>query len=203
MILELGIAIAICILSYFIGCFSTARLLARSFRHLNVYKVGTGLADIPNIFSNISKTLGISAGVIDTGKMFIYISLIKIITSLFSLEIIGSNEIIFIFGFFMLAGHCLPLTHNFKGGRGIFTYTGLILVFIPWIMLGILVVALLLLLIFKQFRFAQYIIVLGPPVFCFFLPNSIIADDLVLLMTITAILMGILNFLVSKRLGEI
>lgn len=51
--------IAVSLLSYGLGCFSTARMPAKSFVKLNIYKVGTGYADTENIYCHISKTLGI------------------------------------------------------------------------------------------------------------------------------------------------
>jgi glycerol-3-phosphate acyltransferase PlsY len=47
------------------GGFSTARILAKSVRSLNIYKVGTGLADTENIFQNVSRPMGILVGLID------------------------------------------------------------------------------------------------------------------------------------------
>ena len=211
MIMRILVVIGICILSYFLGCFSTARVLAKSFKHLNVYKIGSGLADITNIYNNISKTLGIFAGILDIAKMFVYIKILEYLFSIpfsqtgfsvfhfFTFNNLSNEILLFTFGFFLLAGHCLPITHGFKGGRGIFTYSGLMFVFIPYQMLGILIFAGLLVIFFRQFRFAQFMIVLLPPILCYFLG---IESKLVTLMTFTAVLMGFLNFLVSKRLGE-
>ena len=197
---EIVFATIICLISYFLGCFSTARLLAKSFRHLNVYKVGTGLADISNIYANISKPLGICAAILDTGKMYIYLQILKYLIALFGFYQTSSDIMLFIFGFFLIVGHCLPLTHNFKGGRGIFIYVGLMLVFIPYLMLGILVVGGILAAFFKQVRFVQYMFVLLPPILCLVLTG--ISRELVILMSITAFLMGLLNIILSKRLGE-
>ena len=45
------------VLSYLLGCFSTAKLFAKSYKSINVYKVGTGHPDTQNIYNNIDKTL--------------------------------------------------------------------------------------------------------------------------------------------------
>ena len=198
--LQLFIITSICILSYFFGCYSTARLLAKSFRHLNILKVGTGLADISNIYHNISKQLGFFAAILDITKIYIFLTLLKYLLLYTMFESASTVEILtFMFGFFMILGHCMPVTNSFKGGRGIFTYVGLMLVFIPYYMLAILGFALLIFIFFKQFRFIQYMIVLLPPIVSFFVADK----QLVILMSITAVLMGILNFFVSKRYGEI
>lgn len=190
------------ILSYGLGCFSTARLLAKSFKNLNIYKVGTGYADTENIYSNISKLLGILAGAIDILKVLLYLILLAYIHSYlnFSENILTRDITLFIFGFFMILGHTLPITHGFKGGRGIFNYSGLILFFAPIPMISVLALSFILILFFKQIRFSNFIIVLLPPIIAFFCNLS---HSVLVMMAITAIIMGILNLIVSKQLGEI
>ena len=192
------------VLSYLIGCFSTAKLIAKSYKSINVYKVGTGHPDTQNIFSNIDKTLGIFTGIVDFGKMFFYIVLLDFLLNYHPIiDIIGdigTNNHLLILGFFMVIGHCLPVTHHFKGGRGLFTYIGFVLYFAPYPMMIIAVLAIILVMVFKQIRFAQYMVVMLPPFVNFFFE-----DDSALLakIFIAALLMGIVNFIVSKKLGEI
>ena len=192
------------ILSYLLGCFSTAKLLAKSYKSINVYKVGTGLPDTQNIFNNIDKTLGIFTGIVDFGKMYFYIVLLSYLLNYLPITDvignIGTNNHLLALGFFMVIGHCLPVIHRFKGGRGFFTYIGFILYFAPYPMIIIAVLAIILVMVFKQIRFAQYMVVMLPPFVNFFFE-----DDSALLakMFIAALLMGIINFIVSKKLGEI
>jgi glycerol-3-phosphate acyltransferase PlsY len=197
--LEVLIIIAICILSYFVGCLSTARIVAKGFKNLNIYKIGSGLADSENIYSNVSKTWGVLTAIIDAGKMYVYLQILTLF-SLSSFPHIADHIVLFVFGFFMIAGHCLPVTNKFKGGRGIFTYIGLMLVVIPITMLSIVFVAALIVIIFKQIRFVQFMIVLSPPIVCYFIPDF--SNKLGIMIAITAFLMGLLNFILSKRLGE-
>ena len=198
--INVAIGIGICIVSYFLGCFSSARVLAKSFRNLNIYKVGTGLADTNNIYTNISKPLGILATVLDMAKMILFVILLKYLLVKIGYIRLSTDTALFVFGFFLIAGHCLPATHKFKGGRGINPYIGLMLFYIPYIMGIIFVLAFLIGYIFKQVRFAQYLVVLLPPLVCIFIPD--ITMELNSLMVVAALLMGIFNFIVSKRLGE-
>lgn len=190
------------VLSYFVGCFSTARIVAKTFRSMNIYKVGTGYADTENIFSNISKPLGIMVGAIDIVKVYAYLWVLSHLHNYlqFSDKVLTHDITLFIFGFFMIFGHTMPVTHGFKGGRGIFNYTGLMLYFIPIPMISILVLSFILIMAFKQIRFSNFIIVLLPPLIAFFGNTE---HYLMVMMVIIAILMGILNFIVSKRLGEL
>lgn len=195
------IYIILSLLSYAIGCWSTARLIAKGFRSLNVYKVGTGHPDTQNIYTNIDRSLGLFSGFVDFSKIYIYLFIIKIGLSLFPVtQKLTIDVSLMGLGFMMLVGHCLPVTHKFKGGRGIFTYMGLVMFFSPYPMLISGLLGFLIFLIFEQHRFVQYLLVLLPP----FL-NLIFSDDgaFISMMFVLAILMGIINFFVSKKRGEL
>ncbi|MDY6915383.1 MAG: glycerol-3-phosphate acyltransferase [Candidatus Cloacimonadota bacterium] len=193
------IFIFLLILSYFLGCLSTSRLIAKSFRSLNIYKIGSGHPDTQNIYNNISKLLGIFAGIVDFSKIYIYLFLLDKILGRFYGSLANQNYLL-ILGFVMIIGHCLPVTHYFKGGRGIFTYMGFMAFFAPYPLIIVSILALVVVLFFNQIRFAQYMIVLLPPFVSFFFQSSI---EFLGKLFIAAILMGIINIVVSKRLGEI
>ncbi len=195
-------AIAVSIISYFVGCYSTARLIAKNFKSLNIYKVGNGNPDTENIYNNISAPLGVFAGAVDIAKVYFYLMILKMIQTTFGYQTDPStfNLLLYTFGFFLLLGHCLPITHSFKGGRGLFNYTGIMLFFIPIPMIIVFILSLVLVFVFKQVRFSNYFMVLFPPILGFFWG---IPRELNLMMAIAAMFMGVLNFIVSKKLGEI
>ncbi len=192
------------IISYLLGCLSTAKILAKTYKSMNVYKVGSGHPDTQNIYNNIDKTLGIFTGIVDFGKMYFYIVLLSFLLNYPPITDIigniGTNNHLLILGFFMVVGHCLPVTHRFKGGRGLFTYIGFILYFAPYPMMIIIVLAIILVTVFKQMRFAQFMVVMLPPFVNFFFEDD---SSFLAKMFIAALLMGITNFVVSKKLGEI
>lgn len=201
------IMIFLVLFSYTLGCFSTAKILAKSYKNINIYKIGTGHPDTLNIFNNIDKALGIFTGILDIGKIFFYLAFIKVI--LFSGEVtnmipglseLNSQNHLLVIGFSMIVGHCLPITHKFKGGRGIFIYIGFILFFAPWSTLIVGTLALILVVFFNQIRFSQYMVVMLTPFVNFFFAGG---RDFLAKMFLAAILMGIMNYFVSKRLGEI
>lgn len=210
------ILVLIVIAAYFYGCFSTARILTKTFRSLNIYKVGTGLADTENIYTHVSRPMGVLVGALDIMKALLFLLVVELLTKLLDThsplsgaELLYHRNVMLLYGLAMLVGHCLPLTNRFKGGRGIFTYTGYLLYFAPWPMLISLTVAWLIVVLWKQIRFAQYVIVILPVllshVFYAFLPQF--REDLprffVAIVWGIAILMGALNFAVSKKLGEL
>ncbi|MGI6198106.1 MAG: glycerol-3-phosphate acyltransferase [Candidatus Cloacimonadaceae bacterium] len=210
------IAFGVFVLAYLYGCFSTARLVAKSFRSLNIYKVGTGLADTENIFSNISRPLGVLVGALDAAKAYLFLVIVKFLLDLLAstgwipgVEAIAKPNFLLLYGLGVLLGHCLPITHRFKGGRGIFTYAGFMFFFAPWPMIITLLVALVLVTKFKQVRFAQYMIVILPVIFevllYSFVSNYRRAQPPYFLgmMLGVALFMGVLNFFVSKKLDEL
>ena len=189
------------IVSYAIGCFSTARLIARHFKQLNIYKVGTGHPDTENIYQNVSKTIGIMVGAVDVGKIYVYLLILQAIFTRLQPEVVEHSTLLMVYGFAMIVGHCFPITNHFKGGRGLFSYIGFASFFVFQPMLIIVVIAILVIAFFKQIRFAQYMIVLLPPFVIYLFPGSYRVFFARLLLF--SILMGIMNYFVSKRLGEI
>lgn len=188
------------LVSYAIGCFSTARVIARHFKQLKICKVGTGHPDTENIYLNVSKVLGIMVGAVDMGKIYIYLLFLEAIFAKFQPEVVEHSSLLMVYGFALIVGHCFPVTNNFKGGRGLFTYIGFASYFVLQPMLIVVLLALIIIVIFKQIRFAQYLIVLLPPILSYlfvdlrhFFPRLVMYS----------ILMGVMNFFVSKRLGEI
>lgn len=210
------IIILITVLSYLVGGFSTARILVKSVRSLNIYKIGTGLADTENIYQNVSKPMGFLVGLIDASKSYLYLMLVSFVLQFLDRASLGGTDlgpvhqggIMMLYAAALLIGHCLPLTNKLRGGRGIFTYLGIMayFAFLPALLTAML--AWLLVWIWKQIRFAQYTIVILPMiltvVFSSYFPRfqSTLGAHLVPQMIGLILLMGILNFIVSKKLGE-
>ncbi len=213
--MSFAIFAVILILSYLYGCLSTARIISKSSRSLNIYKVGTGLADTENIYSNISKPMGVLVGALDAAKAYVFLLVVEMLLSLLDrsgavsgVSALYLHNVMLLYGLGMLVGHCLPYTNHFRGGRGIFTYMGFIAYFAFYPMLITSVIAWILVVRFKQIRFAPYLIVILPvilfQVFYSLLPSfrSELPPYFVPIMLGVALLMGILNIIVSKNLGE-
>ncbi len=202
------IIIGVCLLSYLFGCASTSRFIARTYRNLNLDRIGSGLADTENIYTNVSKILGILVGAIDVAKTYVFLLVLKFALGFIAEPLTQTNDMV-LFGIFVLIGHCLPLTHHLRGGRGIFTYIGLV-AFFAWLPMTLSVLgAFIVIFGFKQIRFGQYMIVILPAFVNLsirqFIPHT--SEALTSIPTfplvIAALIMGSLNILVSKRLGEI
>lgn len=188
--------IVLVIIAYILGSFSFGKLFAKWGRKINIYKVGDGTPDASNIYINISKWLGILVGILDFARAYLILYLADI------LFLEGNPVALLLVGMAVVIGSCFPFIYGFRGGRGVLAYTGFLFYFAP---LPALIVSILLLMIFifaRQIRFIQYMIVILVPIiaFIFTATNRI---DHPLYLVFTSILMGILNFLVSKRYREI
>jgi len=210
------LAFGIVIVAYMYGCFSTARIVAKSFRSLDIYKVGTGLADTENIYAHISKPLGVLVGALDVAKAYLFLKVAQLLLILLDgtglipgVDLIYAPNYMLVYGLGMLVGHCLPVTHRWKGGRGIFTYTGFMAYFAFYPMMITMVIAWILIAFYRQIRFAQYLIVILPvilaQVFYSFIPmfRKELPPYFLGMMLGVALFMGVLNFVVSKKLGEL
>lgn len=210
------IAILIFLSAYLYGGFSTARMIAKYFRSLNIYKIGTGLADTENIYTNISRSMGVLAGALDVVKAYFFLQVVNLglnflqpYCALAGFEHLNSPSLLLVYGLGMLIGHCLPWQNNFRGGRGIFTYMGFFAYFAFWPIFITAILAWIVVIKFRQIRFAQYMIVILPVVLFqilyYIIPHyrKALPPFFVAIMLGNALLMGLLNIIVSKRLGEI
>jgi glycerol-3-phosphate acyltransferase PlsY len=197
------IIILLAAISYAIGCFSTARLIAKNFKQLNIFKIGTGHPDTENIYQNVSKTLGILVGFVDMSKIYVFLQILKLTFNTLEINVVSDVHLM-IYGFSMILGHSLPITNNFKGGRGLFSFIGFASFFVFKPMLVVVALALVVVVVFKQIRFAQYMIVLLPPIVTYFFNIFTHSyQGLPSVLFIFSVLMGVVNFFVSKNLGEI
>ncbi|MBI9031124.1 glycerol-3-phosphate acyltransferase [bacterium] len=202
---SLVIPISVCILAYFCGLFSTARVLAKTFKYLNITKVGTGHADTKNIYSNVSKAMGVVVGLVDIVKIYLFLYIIK-----YFFEVIikqadfASENHLFIYGFFLILGHCFPFYNKFKGGRGIFTFAGYLGFFAPQTMLIVGFISTVIALGFGQYRAAKYFLV-GAPVIASLMISTITRQpsSLTAKILMASLLMIIVNFIVSRKRNEI
>ena len=71
--LSIIIFVILAVISYCLGCLSTAKFIMKSYKSINIYKIGSGHPDTLNIYNNIDKSLGIFVGIVDFGKVFFYL----------------------------------------------------------------------------------------------------------------------------------
>ncbi len=117
----LGLTAAI--VSYLVGSFPTAYVIGKHFRNVNISSNGTGNIGAMNAYEVTgSRIIGISVGTIDAAKGFLATLLFERNFGL----LIGLTAALF-----AVLGHNYSLFMKFKGGRGLATAAGSLLVLQP------------------------------------------------------------------------
>ncbi len=112
----------IAIISYFIGSIPFSFLIPKYIGQVDIRKVGSGNTGT----TNVVRTLGLKVGVL----AFIGDFLKGVLPTLIGLMTLGTKGAI-IGGGLAVLGHCYPVWLKFKGGKGIATSAGVLVVLTP------------------------------------------------------------------------
>ncbi len=114
----------ILLISYFIGNISFAYILGKIFAKKDVRDYGSGNAGTTNAMRTFGKKIGILVFIGDVlkGAVSVYIG-----------KKIGGLEGAYIAGAFVIIGHNWPVLLNFKGGKGVATTIGVMLIISPYL----------------------------------------------------------------------
>ncbi len=119
----------IIIISYLIGSIQSGILIGKIIYKTDVRQFGSKSSGATNIQRTIGLKPGIFVLILDIFKGFLPILFIEIFTEE---NIFGVMSCIF-----LVLGHCYPVFHKFKGGKGVATGFGSVVVLLPYIALGI------------------------------------------------------------------
>ncbi len=120
--------------AYLIGSVSFAVIVSRIGAQDDVRRRGSGNAGMTNILRNYGKKLATLTALGDFGKGIVAVALGR---GLFAIADITAFDGGYIAGLFVILGHLFPLYFSFKGGKGVLTSLGVILMlnFIVFLML--------------------------------------------------------------------
>ena len=107
------------LISYLIGSFSPAFFIGKIFMKIDIREFGSGNAGATNAIRVMGKKLGIATFILDVFK--------GILAVLISRAILGYDGG-YIGGIFAVIGHNWPILIGFKGGKGVATSLGVILI---------------------------------------------------------------------------
>ncbi|NLN49007.1 MAG: glycerol-3-phosphate 1-O-acyltransferase PlsY [Clostridiales bacterium] len=145
--------VLIIILSYILGNFSTAYLIAKLYAGIDIRNYGSGNAGATNALRTLGKKAGIAALFGDILKGALAVILGKYVA--------GENGQI-LAGLFVVIGHNWPAFLNFRGGKGVATTIGVMAAINPVIVAGIVPTGIVLIAITKYVSLAS---ILGMTVF--------------------------------------
>lgn len=113
------------IISYLIGSIPTAYILMKKIKNIDITKVGSGNPGATNVFRTGSRVLGIITFLIDFTKGVIPTMITKIYLSSFN------SYLLPIVMLSVVVGHATSIFLRFRGGKGVATGSGALLVVSP------------------------------------------------------------------------
>jgi len=134
------------ILAYLLGSVSGSLLLGK-LKNVDIRSVGSGNAGGTNAFRTQGLTFAIGVLMIDMGKGFLAAWWIPGLGAGSTSAVIGTSELMMVCGFAAVLGHCFPIWHGFRGGKGAATAVGALIIIEPWLLLPLLITWLLTLVI--------------------------------------------------------
>jgi len=155
----------IIIISYLIGSIQSGILIGKIIYKTDVRQFGSKSSGATNIQRTIGLKPGIFVLVLDIFKGFLPILFIEIFTEE---NIFGVMSCIF-----LVLGHCYPVFHKFKGGKGVATYVGILFCINIYLAVIFIIVWFVVFVISKYSSLASMIASLFVPLSSYFLFNDI------------------------------
>ncbi|MFC1871130.1 glycerol-3-phosphate 1-O-acyltransferase PlsY [Chloroflexota bacterium] len=160
--------IILLLIAYLLGSVPAAYLATRWSRGIDIRQYGSGNVGASNVLRFTSKRVGIPVIVFDIGKGMAAVWAAQFVG-------LGSLQQVLI-GLAVISGHNWPVFLRFKGGRGILTTLGVILMLAPWLALIMAIIA---------FSFAPFhqlapgvlLAMLSAPVLAWFLSPPLVSAD--------------------------
>lgn len=132
-------AAIVALAAYLIGSVSFAVIVSRVGAQDDVRRHGSGNAGMTNILRNYGKKMAAFTALGDFGKGIVAVAVGRMIFTLAGITVLDGG---YIAGFFVVLGHLFPLYFGFKGGKGVLTSLGVVLM-LNWVVFALLVVLLL------------------------------------------------------------
>lgn len=170
--------IIIIILSYCIGSFSSAYIIGRLFKKIDIRDFGSGNVGATNALRVMGTKLGILTFIIDIFKGMFAVYLGKLI--------LGDNGAV-IGGICAVIGHNWPVFIKFKGGKGVATSLGALFMLNGPIMFIPLALAVVAVLISRYVSLASMVFLVTAPII-YFLLGKPFKEEYLLLSIVFAIL---------------
>ena len=105
------------IYSYFLGSIPFGLIITKIFLKQDIRKLGSGNIGTTNVLRTGKKSLAIATLLFDALKG--YLSVI--------ISLIYFNDLVFLSALICFIGHIFPIWLNFKGGKGVAVYLGIIM----------------------------------------------------------------------------
>ena len=126
------------ILSYLLGSISGSLLIGK-LKKIDIRSQGSGNAGGTNAFRTQGLVFALAVVFIDIGKGFMAAWLIPAIDIGGGAAVLNPILLVMACGLAAVVGHCFPIWHGFRGGKGAATAVGAIIVIEPWLLLPLII----------------------------------------------------------------
>lgn len=123
------------VIAYALGSVSGSLLLGK-LRHIDIRTVGSGNAGGTNALRSVGKKFALAVALFDVAKGAIAAGVIPWIPIPGLENSISTHALAACCGFAAVLGHCYPVWHGFRGGKGASTVVGVLAVLQPWALAG-------------------------------------------------------------------
>ena len=127
------------VLAYLMGSVSGS-LLVGKLRKVDIREQGSGNAGGTNAFRTQGWVFALFVVLIDVGKGFLAAWWIPGLQIGDALSTVSPGVLVMLCGFAAVIGHCFPVWHGFKGGKGAGTALGALIVIEPWLLVPMILV---------------------------------------------------------------
>lgn len=172
------IVFLILLIAYLIGSVPTAVLAGKWFRGIDVREHGSGNAGATNAMRVLGPKIGFTVLIIDAMKGVAAIFLALLVKDAFTVE---EQFVVFqlLLGAAAIVGHVKPVFAAFKGGKGVATLVGIVIVIFPEAFLICLGLFLLVFLISRYVSLASLTAGIALPIVALLVQDSILMPKLV------------------------
>mgnify|MGYP001825088225 CR=1 FL=1 len=125
-------------LAYLLGSVSGSLLIGK-FRKVDIRGLGSGNAGGTNAFRTQGLLFALGVVIIDVGKGFVAAWLIPGLSIPGVTDTTDPAVTVMACGLAAVVGHCFPVWHGFRGGKGAATAVGAMIVIEPWLILPLLI----------------------------------------------------------------
>lgn len=166
--MEIAIVLGVIIISYLIGSISSAIIISKIISGKDIREEGSGNAGATNMLRVHGKLAGALTLIIDVLKGVIAVLVAIFFNWILTKYVQGSGiwngNLIYLAGLFVVIGHDFPVFFKFRGGKGVATSLGVILMLNWQIGLIVLVGALLVMIISRYVSLGSIIAAILYPV---------------------------------------
>jgi glycerol-3-phosphate acyltransferase PlsY len=123
--------------AYLLGSMSGSLSLGR-LRHVDIRTMGSGNAGGTNAFRTQGVRFALGVVIVDVGKAVLATWLVPGLDIPGLATTVAPGPTMLACGFAAVVGHCYPVYHGFRGGKGAATAVGSLLIIQPWLLVPML-----------------------------------------------------------------